>query len=112
MIWSGAGAYGTFLAFAVVMFFGIDPDRSPVAFFVALSPVLLAVGLVLLGLSEHLHAKWSTAGSQGWGYKLNALCGQFKCDFSHMPTVFFIPMPLLSIVSLVIALVVWAGVFK
>jgi hypothetical protein len=112
MVWTGAGLYGTLLACWVVTLTGIDPDRSPVAFFLVLSPVLLILGGALFGLSGHLRAKWSTVTNPGPGYQFNVLCGHLKCDFSDMPTVFFIPMPLLSVVSLIIALVIWAGVFK
>lgn len=114
MIWSGAGLHATLLAcFAVTWVTGIDPDRSAALYFLVLSPLLLILGVVLAVLSHQLHERWhGRSEAKGLGYKINALCGLLKCDFSHPPTVFFIPMPALSIISLIASLVAWSGIFK
>jgi hypothetical protein len=113
MIWTGAGAHGTALtAFLVAFLAGIDPDQSTTAFFLILAPCLLIVGIALWALSGHLQRRWSVEADRGWGYRLNGVCSFLKCDFGAIPTVFFIPMPFLSLVAVLIALVVWSGVLK
>ena len=113
MVWSGAGLHGLILAaFLTMSVIGIDPDASSARFFLVLAPILLVLGIVLGNLSYRLQIKWSNEEARkGVGYKVNRLCAILKCDFSDPPTVFFIPMPLLSVVSLIISLVIWSGIF-
>jgi hypothetical protein len=114
MIWSGAGLHGTLLAALVVAWItGFDPDESGVKYFLALAPVLFILGSMLLAASFRLQQAWADdEAARGWGFKINRLCAILKCDFSVPPTVFFIPMPLLSVVSVIIAIVIWSGIFK
>ena len=112
MVWTGAGLHGLMLAFFLVMsLIGIDPDKSGVKFFLVLAPFLFLFGIILTNISNRLHVIWQTE-EKGWGYKLNRVFSFLLCDFSAPPTVFFIPLPFLSIVSLIISLVIWAGIFK
>jgi hypothetical protein len=112
MIWSGAGLHGTILLFFLLTWLGLDPDGQTTAFFLALAPLLLIGGGILMVLSGYLDARWEDEENRGWGFKLNRVAAALKCDFCATPTLFFIPMPLLSIVSLLISLVTWIGVFK
>lgn len=113
MIWSGAGLHGTLLVcYLVYALFGIDPDESGAKFFLMLAPFLLVFGIMLNNLSYNLHILWADKNhKKGNGYKFNKICAFLKCDFSEPPTIFFIPMPLLSIVSLIVSFIIWIELF-
>jgi hypothetical protein len=113
MIWSGAGLHGTLLVcYLVYALFGIDPDKSGAKFFLVVAPFLLIFGLVLNNIAYNLNILWTNENhKKGNGYRLNKICSFLKCDFSVPPAVFFIPMPLLSIVSLIVSFVIWIGLF-
>jgi hypothetical protein len=112
MIWSGAGLHGTMLAcYLVYALFGIDPDESGAKFFLVLAPILFIFGILLNNLAYNLHILWTDENHEkGNGYKFNKFCSALKCDFSVPPAIFFIPMPFLPIVSLIISFVIWIGV--
>lgn len=106
MIWSGAGLHGTLLVGWLVTLFGIDPDKSSILFLLVFAPVILVAGIVFWILAGHL---------QHHNVESNMLLRLFraaKCDLTAPPMVFFIPMPLLSCISLLAAFIIWLDIFK
>ena len=114
MIWSGGGLLAFFLSVGIVgVIFGIDPDESSIKFFLVLAPVLFVFGIIFDNISYNLHTKWTKQiNRKGFLYNLNKVFAFLKCDLSHRPTVFFIPLHLLSIVSIIISLIIWSGIFS
>ncbi len=113
-VWTGSGLYALFgVVFIATWLLGSDLSEREAAtpFFLVTALVLLILGVALERLSNYLHEYWQDEKNRGMGYAINYVFAMMKCDFSAPPTVFFIPFPLLSVVSLLIAFVMWAGIF-
>ena len=116
MVWTGSGIVALiFSGFITLWLCGMDmnggPDDLSITFFLVFAPVSLVIGGAFWWLSGYLHFCWQDEENRSFGYKLNQILTAFKCDFSVPPTIFFIPFPLLSVVSLLIAFVMWTGIF-
>jgi hypothetical protein len=111
-IWTGAGLHATLLSWLIVSeIFGIDPDKSSARFFFAMSPVIFILGILLNNFAYRLHLKWQSEESKnGTGYVINRICTFLKCNFAEPPSVFFIPMPFLWVLTILIGIEEWIRV--
>ncbi|MEE9364764.1 MAG: hypothetical protein V3U92_19360 [Cellulophaga sp.] len=111
-IWTGAGLHATFLTgFIVWKVFGIDPDQSSARFFFAMTPVILILGILLNNFAYNLYLKWKSEENQkGTGYIVNKICSFLKCNFAEPPSVFFIPLTYVWILTLLIGIEEWIRV--
>jgi hypothetical protein len=114
IVWSGAGMHGFVLACYVVWsIIGMDPDQSRSKFFLVLAPTLVFTGFIINIVTNHLTMLWTKEHHQtGIGYKLNRIFTFLKCDLSAPATEFYIPLPYLSLVSLLLSLLCWSGIFE
>lgn len=110
-IWTGAGLHATLLSWFIVWkVFGINPDQSSARFFFAMTPVILILGILLNNLAYSLFLKWESVENRKGGYIANRVCTFLKCNFAEQPSVFFIPMPYLWILTLLIGIEEWIRV--
>lgn len=111
VIWTGAAVHGTVLAFFLVMsLIGIDPDDSTAKFFMTLAPFIFVFGIILNLIAFRLAEIWNKPENRGAGYAVNRVFTFLLCDFSVPPTLFFIAMPFLSLISLGFGIEEWIRV--